>query len=154
MEDVEMSQTSNPIVLYDGICGLCDRFVQFVLKRDRRDCFRFAALQSEFAEAILARHGIRARDLDTFYLVRSLEQPGESLLCRSDAARAVFSELGGLWKVPAVFLGLLPRGIRNWGYDWIARRRYRFFGKFDVCPLPDPKDRHKFLDQSRPSTSP
>jgi predicted DCC family thiol-disulfide oxidoreductase YuxK len=143
-----ISQSANPILLYDGVCGLCNRFVRFVLKRDRNDRFRFAALQSDFARTILERHGVDAVDLDTVYLVTSYQRPEESLSNRSDAAVAVLSELGGFWKMVAGLLRLVPRPIRNWGYNLVARNRYRTFGKYDVCPLPDPKDRHKFLDQS------
>jgi predicted DCC family thiol-disulfide oxidoreductase YuxK len=143
-----MDQNSNPILLYDGVCGLCNRFVQFVLKRDRRDRFRFAALQSDFARKILERHGIHALDLDTVYLVTSYDEPGESLLNRSDAAIAVLSQVGGFWGLQAGFLRLLPRAVRDWYYNQIARNRYRVFGKYDACPIPDPKDRHKFLDQT------
>jgi predicted DCC family thiol-disulfide oxidoreductase YuxK len=139
---------ANPILLYDGICGLCNRFVQFILKRDRNDRFRFAALQSDFAIEILARHGVNAADLDTVYFVAGLGQPDESLLDRSDAAQAVLSELGGVWSIASGFLRFIPRPLRDWGYNVVARNRYQVFGKYDVCPLPDPKDRHKFLDQS------
>ncbi len=143
-----MADFANPILLYDGVCGLCNRFVQFVLKRDRNDRFRFAALQSDFARTILERHGVDAVDLDTVYLVTSYQRPEESLSNRSDAAVAVLSELGGFWKLVAGILCIVPRPIRNWGYNLVARNRYRMFGKYDVCPLPDPRDRHKFLDQS------
>ncbi|HKD02025.1 MAG TPA: DCC1-like thiol-disulfide oxidoreductase family protein [Terriglobales bacterium] len=138
----------NPILLYDGVCGLCNRSVQFVLKHDRNDQFRFAALQSELAAEILGRHGVHAVDLDTVYLVKAYGQPEESLSNRSDAAIAVLRELGGSWGLMADFLGLVPHFLRNWAYNLIAASRYRLFGKYDACPLPDPKDRHKFLDQS------
>ena len=138
----------NPILLYDGVCGLCNRSVQFVLKHDRNDQFRFAALQSELAAEILGRHGVHAVDLDTVYLVKAYGQPEESLSNRSDAAIAVLRELGGFWGLVAAFLSLVPRFLRNWAYNRIAASRYRLFGKYDACPLPDPKDRHKFLDQS------
>ena len=142
-----MAGSDNPILLYDGVCGLCNRFVQFVLKHDREDRFRFAALQSGFAGAILKRHGVDAVGLDTVYLVRNYQRPSESVVNRSDAAAAVLSELGGFWSVLSRFMRILPRAIRDWGYNLVAGNRYRFFGKYDVCPLPDVKDRHKFLDQ-------
>ena len=138
---------SHPILLYDGVCGLCNRFVQFVLKRDRDDRLRFAALQSELARTTLQRHGADADDLDTVYLVDSFGQPDELVRKRSDAALAVLRELGGFWRFVGGCLRLLPRGIRDWGYNFVARNRYQTFGKYDVCPMPDPKDRHKFLDQ-------
>jgi len=142
-----MAETSNPILLYDGVCGLCNRFVKFILKRDRKDRFRFAALQSDFARKILSRHGINAAALDTVYLVKDYGQSGETLLDRSDAALTVISELGGFWSLQSGFMRLMPRALCNWYYNQIVRSRYQVFGKYDVCPLPDAKDRHKFLDQ-------
>jgi len=138
----------NPILLYDGVCGLCNRFVRFVLKRDAADRFRFASLQSEFAAAILRRHGIDPQQLDTVYLVLDYGAAGERLLARNDAATAVLERLGGFWRLAAGLLRLLPRRIRDWRYDLVARYRYRVFGKYDACPLPKPRDRHKFLDQA------
>ena len=141
------AMSSNPILLYDGVCGLCNRSVQFVLEHDRKDRFRFAALQSEFAANVLARHGIQTLDLDTVYLVTNYGEPTESVANRSDAAIKVFRELGGFWSAATALLRLMPRFLRNWFYNRIAGSRYRLFGKYDACPLPDPKDRHKFLDQ-------
>ena len=86
---------SNPIVLYDGVCGLCNRLVQFLIKRDRHDRLRFASLQSDFAAAILKRHGADPHDLDTVYVVKDYEQPNEELLARSNAILYVLPELGG-----------------------------------------------------------
>ncbi len=137
---------SNPIILYDGICGLCNRLVQFVLKRDHQDRFRFAALQSNFARDLLQRHNCNPDDLDTFYLALDYGQPNERLLSRNDAAAAVLEELAGIWKFWGTLLKLFPRPIRDWQYNVIARSRYRLFGKFDSCPIPDPKQLHKFLD--------
>ena len=144
-ENIAGNQSTPQIILYDGICGLCDRFVRFVLKRDKHDRFRFASLQSEFASTILQRHGINPQILDTTYLVRSYNTPQEHLLARNDAVVAVFTELGGIWKIWAWLLQLLPKSFRNWRYNLVARYRYRIFGKYNTCPLPDPKDRHKFF---------
>lgn len=137
---------SNPIILYDGICGLCNRLVQFVLNRDHQDRFRFAALQSNVAHNLLQRHNCNPDDLDTFYLALDYGQPNERLLSRNDAAAAVLEELGGIWKSWGGLLKLFPRPVRDWQYKLIARNRYRLFGKFDTCPMPDPNHRHKFLD--------
>jgi predicted DCC family thiol-disulfide oxidoreductase YuxK len=137
---------SNPVILYDGVCGLCNRLVQFVLKHDAQDRFRFASLQSDFAARVLRRHGTAPEDLDTMFLVLDHGLPGECLVSRSDAAVAVLQELGGRWGVTAVALRVLPRWLRNWGYNRVARNRYRIFGKYDACPVPDERDRRKFLD--------
>jgi len=137
---------ANPIILYDGVCGLCNRFNQFVLKRDPGDRFRFASLQSDFAAKVLRRHGINPQDLDTVYLVLDCAQPGERLLARSDAALSILREISGLWAAVAAVLSLMPKRLLDWGYNLIARHRYRIFGKFETCPLPDEKSRRKFLD--------
>ena len=133
------------IVLYDGVCGLCNRVVQFLLKRDRHDRFRFAPLQSSFAADLLARHGLDHTDLDTVYAVRHHGTPGEQLLTRGDAFLFFAETLGGIWSV-ARLARVVPRPARNRLYDFVARNRYRVFGKTETCMLPDPAYRHKFLE--------
>jgi len=142
---------SNPIILYDGVCGLCNRLVQFVLKHDSQDRFRFASLQSDFAARVLRRHGAAPEDLDTMYVVLDHALPGESLASRSEAAIVVLRELGGAWNVLGLALRALPGWLRNWGYNLVARNRYRTFGKYDSCPIPSEKDRRKFLDLNQGS---
>jgi predicted DCC family thiol-disulfide oxidoreductase YuxK len=137
-----MVDPANPILLYDGVCGLCSRLVQFVLKRDSSRHFRFASLQSDFASRILQRHGLDPNDLDTVYLV----EPGERLTARSDAVISVLRRLGGFWGALALLLRALPKSLRDWGYDIIAHSRYRIFGKHDSCPLPEERYRDRFLD--------
>jgi predicted DCC family thiol-disulfide oxidoreductase YuxK len=141
-----MAPSTHPVLLYDGVCGLCNRLVRFTLRHDRKDTFQFAALQGPMAARILKRNGQSPVDLDTFYVVTAVDQPAEHLLARSDAALYVLRELGGGWSVVAMFGRVLPKVLRDAIYNTIARNRYRVFGKFDACPLPDPKDRHKFLD--------
>jgi predicted DCC family thiol-disulfide oxidoreductase YuxK len=141
-----MAPSTNPVLLYDGVCGLCNRLVQFTLRHDHRGTFRFASLQGLTAGRILQRQGQSPADLDTFYVVTDFDQPGEHLRARSDAALFVLRELGGGWRTLATIGGVLPRFLRDAAYNLVARSRYRVFGKFEVCPLPDPNDRHKFLD--------
>lgn len=138
---------AQPILLYDGVCGFCNRVVQFILKRDRAAVFRFAALQSDFAVHILARHGVNPTDLDTVYVVIRYEEPGEALLPRSDAAFFVLRELGGFWRLIGNVMRLFPRPMRDWGYGIVAGNRYRIFGRYDSCPLPSAETRARFLDQ-------
>ena len=138
--------SSNPIIFYDGVCGLCNRLVQFVLKHDSRDRFRFAALQSQFADDILKRFGSDPRDLDTVYVLLNHGQTNERLAARSNAVIVILRELGGSWKFLSFLMGLFPRWLRDWKYDLVARYRYRVFGKYDSCPLPQEKDKRKFLD--------
>ena len=136
-----------PVILYDGVCGLCNRLNRFVLARDPTGRFRFASLQSALAADILGRHGHDPRDLDTLYLVLALGRPDERLLRKSDAVLWIVRALGGAWRASGV-LRLVPRAIRDLVYDLVARTRYRLFGRFDACPLPDPRHRARFLDQS------
>jgi predicted DCC family thiol-disulfide oxidoreductase YuxK len=137
---------AHPILLYDGVCGLCNRLVQFVLKRDAGAHFLFASLQSGFASRILQRHGLDPHDLDTLYVVEENERPGERLTARSDAVISVLRQLGGPWRAVSILLRALPRRLRDWGYGVIARNRYRIFGKYESCLLPQEKYQHRFLE--------
>jgi predicted DCC family thiol-disulfide oxidoreductase YuxK len=136
---------SNAIVLYDGVCGLCNRAVQFMLKRDRHDRLRFASLQSDFAATLLKRHRRNHQDLDMVYAVLNHGEANEALLAKGDAILLFAKVIGGVWNVAR--LGrIIPRPIRNWLYDFVARHRYQVFGKYESCMLPDPRDKNKFLE--------
>ena len=136
---------NNPIVLYDGVCGLCNRLVQFILKRDKHDRFRFASLQSSVGGEILRRHGANPLDLDTFYLVLDYDQPTEYLLARSDGIVYALTQLGGIWQIAGLGKAV-PKAVRDVLYNFVARHRYQVFGKHESCMLPEPKHRAKFLD--------
>lgn len=138
-----MPDAANPILLYDGLCGLCNRFVQFILKHDAAAHFRFASLQSAYAVRILQARGVDPQDLDTVYVI---DPPGARLLARSDAVIFMLRELGGFWRAASVAMGILPKKLRDWGYRAVARRRYRVFGKYETCLLPDQKHLDRFLD--------
>jgi predicted DCC family thiol-disulfide oxidoreductase YuxK len=137
---------ADPIILYDGVCGLCNRLVQFLLKHDRQGRLRFASLQSDFAAKVLQRHGIDPKDLDTLHVIENYEQPGERVLQRSNAILRAGRELGGFWSVSAAAAGLIPRALRDVVYRFVAQNRYRVFGKYDTCMLPEPNQRSRFLD--------
>jgi predicted DCC family thiol-disulfide oxidoreductase YuxK len=137
----------HPILLYDGVCGFCNRFVQFILRRDRRATFRFAWLQSSLAARILSRHTANPTDLDTVYVVINHELPDEYLLSRSEAILFVLKQLAGFWRPAASLLQLLPRFLRDAAYNTVARHRYRIFGRSETCRLPRDADRSRFLDQ-------
>jgi predicted DCC family thiol-disulfide oxidoreductase YuxK len=140
------TESSHPILLYDGVCGLCNRAVQFVLKRDENGVFRFAAVQSRFAASILCKHGLAPDALDTMYLVLNQGESSQQVLSRSDAALAVAQHLSGIWPVLGGIGRICPRFFRDFIYNRIARNRYRIFGKYDTCPLPTPEQSAKFLD--------
>ena len=137
---------SNPIVLYDGVCGLCNRLVQFVLKNDRNDVFRFASLQSKLAEQILVRHRLRSESLETVYVVLDYGLAEERLLSRLRAVVYVLQQLGGPLTYVSAILRVLPAPVQNFLYGLVARNRYRVFGRYETCPLPDDDTRSKFLD--------
>jgi predicted DCC family thiol-disulfide oxidoreductase YuxK len=136
---------SKAIFLYDGVCGLCNRGVQFILRHDAKGDFRFASLQSGFAQRMLARHRLNAADLDTVYVVVDRDG-GDTLLARSDAVLFVMREIGGIWRAGAAVLGWLPRWVRDWAYGLVVRNRYRVFGKYETCPVPSESVRARFLD--------
>jgi predicted DCC family thiol-disulfide oxidoreductase YuxK len=137
---------AHPVLLYDGVCGLCNHLVEYVLKNDRKDVFRFASLQSEVAGRILRRHDRHPASLDTLYIVVGFEESGERLLSRSEAVSYVLEQLGGAKLLIARLFRLLPLAIRDFLYNSVARHRYRMFGKHESCPIPDPQTRSKFID--------
>jgi predicted DCC family thiol-disulfide oxidoreductase YuxK len=126
------------IVYYDGYCGLCDRFVQFVLRRDRVARYRFAPLQGS-----TARERVPAT-LDPQSSQTVLLEEKDRFRVRSDAALAILSGLGGAWRLTAL-LRVIPRPVRDAGYDLIARNRNRWFGRRAECRLPRPHERDRFL---------
>lgn len=137
----------HPILLYDGVCGVCNRFVQFVLRRDPSGIFHFASLQSPLATRLLARHGQHPEGLDTVYAIVDCDSPQERLLARSDAILFVLSQLGGLWRLAAIVFKLVPRPARDFAYNAVARRRYRLFGRSEACIRPETENRGRFLDR-------
>ena len=153
MTGSEIRSAGHPVILYDGVCGLCNRTVQFILSRDPQGVFRFASLQSAVARRILARHDAKPTDLDTMYVALNCDvADGERsskvmLLSRSDAALFVLKEVGGAWRIMAGAMRLFPRTLRDWGYRVIASNRYRIFGRYDQCPIPSEATRARFLDE-------
>jgi predicted DCC family thiol-disulfide oxidoreductase YuxK len=133
------------LVLYDGVCGLCNRLLQFLLKHDRREVFSFAALQSDMGRMMVARSGGDPEELTSFYVVADFRTPDARVFTRSDAAVFVASRLGWPWKALSI-AKWLPKGLRNRAYDLIARTRYRIFGRYEQCLLPMPEHRRRFVD--------
>lgn len=121
-------QTKQPVILFDGVCNLCNGTVDFLMKRDRKKQFRFASLQSETGEFLRLQYRIPA-DSDSVILIKS-----ETVFFKSDAAFEIAGMLPYPWKI-AAFLKVIPKKIRNRIYDWIAKNRYRWFGKRDTCRI-------------------
>lgn len=127
-----------PVILFDGVCNLCNKSVQFVLKRDSGNKFLFASLQSEYGLAILERYNLSAKDFKTFILYQN-----ENLYFRSDGVLKVLVQLKGYqW---TKFFYVIPKFIRDFLYNWIAKNRYRWFGKREVCWMPTPELQKRFL---------
>jgi len=137
--------TGKTIVLYDGVCGLCNRLIRFLLRFDSRDRFRYASLQSSFAAKLLSKHGLDTSAPDSVVIVADYGLASERAYTKSDAVLFAARELGGLWRFGEIAV-VLPRSLRNVLYDLIARNRYRMFGKFDTCPVPKIEDREKFVE--------
>ena len=134
-----------PVLLYDGVCGFCNKTVQMILERDPAGTMRFAALQSDYGRAIVERH-TSLRGVDSVVFVENANGGDlERVFVRSDAALKVVAYLGGFWKI---FLAayVIPKPLRDYFYDLFARNRYRVFGKYDACMLPPPEVRSRFLD--------
>jgi predicted DCC family thiol-disulfide oxidoreductase YuxK len=142
-----MIDTSGDAILFDGVCNLCERWVQFVIRRDRAGRYRFAALQSQVGARLAADHGIDAGAMASLVLLEN----GRAYH-RSDAALRVARRLDGGWPLLSV-LRVVPRFIRDAAYDWIAANRYRWFGRKDACMVPTPELRARFLDTAVDSTT-
>jgi predicted DCC family thiol-disulfide oxidoreductase YuxK len=137
--------SESPVLLYDGLCGFCDRTVHFILRHDRKKTLRFATLQGAYAREIFARHPELA-GVDSLVLVETDPVTGtEKVYVRSNGALAVARYLGGAWHLARV-IAIVPRFMRDFGYDSFARIRYRVFGQYNSCPIPPPEQRARFID--------
>ena len=133
-------EKNQKIILFDGVCNLCNGAVQFIIKRDKKDLFRYAALQSEIGEELVKERGIDTSKVDSIVLV----EPGVAYFTKSDAILRIGQDFGGLWKGLVLFTWI-PRIIRDALYAFIARNRYKWFGKKDQCMIPTPELQAKFL---------
>ncbi len=133
-------QSQKSIILFDGVCNLCNNSVQFVIKHDERGKFKFAALQSETGQALLKQYGLPQTGFDSFVLVQS-----EKVYLKSTAALYVAKQLDGPVKSLFGFI-IVPAFIRNAVYNLIAKNRYKWFGKKDHCMIPTPALKARFLN--------
>ena len=133
------NSSSHPIILFDGVFTLCNGFVQFVIKRDHRNVFRFGSLQSESARQILMLLGSEHRDLTSIVLLDD-----EDIATESDAVLKIARKLHGLWSLHYSFV-IVPRIVRDTMYRIVSRYRYRIFGKMDSCMIPTPELLDRFI---------
>jgi predicted DCC family thiol-disulfide oxidoreductase YuxK len=138
------SDIADGLILFDGVCVLCSGWVQFVIDRDKAQRFRFVPIQSPYGSALAARFGISPENPET----NAVMLQGHAWF-KSDAAIAVLSSLPRLGGVR--LLRLVPRPLRDWGYDLIARNRYRWFGRTETCLVPTPELLRRFPDVSHPA---
>jgi predicted DCC family thiol-disulfide oxidoreductase YuxK len=133
------STLSHPVILFDGLCNLCSGSVQFVIQHDPHSHFRFASLQSDFGQQLLATHHLPATALNSFLLLRN-----DTIYQRSTAALLVAGQLSGAWKLLKFFL-FVPRFLRDGVYNIISSNRYKWFGKKTNCWLPSPHLKRLFI---------
>lgn len=131
------------IILFDGVCNLCNGAVQWIIRRDKEDVFRFASLQSEVGRELTRSRQIDTDRVDSIILI----DPGVAYYIKSDAALEIARNLKGYKVLPALF-GWIPKSIRDGIYDLVARNRYRMFGKKQECMVPTPDLKDKFLESS------
>lgn len=129
-----------PILLFDGVCNLCNGAIQYVIKNDPKGKFRFSALQNEFSQNLLKSHDPALLDLDTVMLVYK-----DKVYVKSNAALESARLMGGLHSLLYIFK-IVPRFLRDPIYNWVAKNRYRWFGKKDSCWLPTPELKARFID--------
>ena len=128
------------IILFDGVCNLCNSSVQYVIKHDRKDIFRFVAIQSELGQRIIKHIGISQRHIDSVILYL----PGRAYYYKSTAALEITKRLGGIFTYATIFR-IIPSGIRDFIYDYIAKNRYKWYGRKESCMIPTPELNSKFL---------
>ncbi|MDX2001673.1 MAG: thiol-disulfide oxidoreductase DCC family protein [Chitinophagales bacterium] len=128
------------VLLFDGVCNVCNATVNFIMKRDKNGYFQFASLQSDYAQQQLTQAGYKTSDFDSVVLMEN-----GKFYFRSTAALKVAKQLNGLWPLLYVFI-ILPPFIRNAIYNFIARNRYKWFGKRDTCRIATPEEKSRFID--------
>lgn len=134
------SEVQNPVILFDGVCNLCNGSVLFILNRDPSGIFRFAPLQSETGKNLLSKFDLPNDKLNSIILVENNEY-----YLRSTAALKILQRLGALWKIVYVFM-LVPRPVRDYIYDIVARNRYKWYGKRAECMIPSSDIESRFLE--------
>ncbi len=130
---------NNFIILFDGVCNFCNSTVNFILKRDKKNIFKFSPLQSEIGQKLLTEYNFSHTEFDTIILI----EKGE-LYTRSTAALRIVKSMSGMWKLCYIFI-IIPGPIRNYLYDLFSRNRYKWFGKRDKCMVPTEKEKSKFI---------
>lgn len=141
-----METEANPVLLYDGECGLCNAVVRFMLKHDRRGVLRFAPLQGPVAQAFLRSRDMNTTDFDSIVFIEDLGRTESAHWLRTDGALRALEEMGGGWRRLARAVRVVPSRWRDGLYKLVARMRYRIFGRYRPAPLPNPEWARRILD--------
>jgi predicted DCC family thiol-disulfide oxidoreductase YuxK len=139
MESIDRLLADNQLVLFDGVCNLCNRSVDFIVHHDKKGLFKFASLQSDLGQQIRQKFNLPIQKYDSVLLIKK-----NKVFKKSTAALEIARQLGGVWVLLYGFM-IVPAFIRNLVYDVIAQNRYRWFGKKETCRLPTPAERGRFL---------
>ncbi|MGM7722590.1 thiol-disulfide oxidoreductase DCC family protein [Metabacillus sp. Hm71] len=134
-----MNISDERILLFDGVCHFCNHSVQFVIRHDKQGKFKFAALQSPIGQELLKKHNLPLHDFDSFVLIKN-----NTCYQKSTAAIQVCKEFGWLWTLCSLFI-IVPKPLRDALYNFVAKNRYKWFGKSDQCMIPSPEVRKRFL---------
>lgn len=135
-----MNPFGNSVILFDGICNLCNSAVNFIIKRDANNIFKFASIQSETGQSLINKFKINLMGIDSVILIE-----GNYYYIKSTAFIKIIKKLNGLWKIFYMFI-IIPRPIRDFFYDILAKNRYKWFGKRDECMVPTVEMKDRFLD--------
>lgn len=135
-----MDELNHPVILFDGVCNLCNSSVQLIIKRDKKKVFRYASLQSNFGKQALKKFKLDEKKIDSIVLYEN-----ENILFKSTAVLKIAHKLGGIYSAAYAFV-VIPLFIRDYIYDFIARNRYRWFGKQESCMVPSPELKNLFID--------
>ena len=132
------TESKHKVILFDGVCNLCNSFVNFVIRNDKKEVFKFAPIQSDFGEIALKKHRINSKDTDSIILIDN-----DNYYIKSSAALYIAKNLSGAYPLLFCFM-LVPKFMRNWVYDFVAKNRYKWYGKKESCMIPTPELIDKF----------
>lgn len=135
-----MEELNQPVILFDGVCNLCNASVQFIIKHDKKSAFRFASLQSEFGKKIITKFDLADKNIDSVMLLEN-----NTVELKSTAALQIAKRLNGIYPALYAFI-IFPKFMRDSVYDFVARNRYRWFGKQESCMIPQPELKKLFIE--------
>ena len=132
------TKSKHKIILFDGFCNLCNSSVNFIIRNDKKEVFKFAPIQSDFGKIALKKHRINSKDTDSIILIDN-----DNYYIKSSAALYIAKNLSGAYPLLFCFM-LVPKFMRNWVYDFVAKNRYKWYGKKESCMIPTPELKDKF----------